>query len=104
MRQRKSPRLNLRFDNFRSLDLIEIAANRQGLKIGPWAKSALLKQAKTESWREIFRDAAMFHVIECVFLLRELAGSEAQKRAFKEAKSFQEKVKNFASENFDDLE
>ena len=93
MSRRKEPKLQVRFKSFHLLDKIEIWANRRGEKLVPWARGALIKQARTESARETIRDAAHFSAFETLVLLREMAGPEASKRAKEHAEKYISKVK-----------
>ena len=81
MAHRKRPDLHIPFGGFDVLDPIEIWANQRGEKIIPWARQAIIRQARAENIEEIMSRAARRSSLEAIFLLREMAGQEAYERA-----------------------
>ena len=100
MGQRKRPSLHIRFKEFALLDKIEIHANQRGEKINPWAKQALIRQARAENYEEIMSRAARRSSLEAIFLLREMAGQEAYERASESVNTYEEKVKKHVNTRF----
>lgn len=101
MGHRKTPSLHIRFDGFNSLDKLENWANSRGKKIVPWARQALLKQARAQAAQETIDQRVNFAVIEMLILLRGIAGLEAAQAARNETHNYFEKVKNDAEIFFD---
>jgi|GEM_PF-5904407 len=88
MAQRKTPSLHIRFDGFRIIDKLEIWANRRGMKIVPWSRQALLKQATEERVEETVSWRADVAALETLALLREQAGPEAAQRAYDHTQNY----------------
>ena len=87
MGHRKTASLHIRFDRIDQVDDLEIWANQRGEKLIPWARQALLKQARKENFEERLTRHAKVAVFEILALLREMAGQEASLRAQDYAKS-----------------
>ena len=60
----------------------------------PWARRALLKQARFENTEEIITKAVHDSCLETVLLLREIAGEEASKRALVRIQNYKNQVKS----------
>ena len=87
MGHRKTPSLHIRFEGFNLIDRLEIWANRRGEKLVPWARKALLKQARAENFEEIITKRSNVASLETLALLREMAGPEASRRAHEYVRS-----------------
>jgi len=92
MGHRKRPSLHIRFKEFAKLDALEIWAHRRGQKLVPWARTALLKQARHENVEEIIDNAARLACLETALMLRELVGEEASDRAIDRVQKFKHRV------------
>ena len=101
MGHRKAPRLHLTFRSHKEVDLIEMSAHRSGEKVVPWARKALLRQAKEQTARQVIEDKATFSMLEAVALLREMAGPEATARAIKHVQNYIDKVKGNVDTEFE---
>ena len=100
MGHRKTPSLHIRFQNYETLDKIEIWANHRGEKIVPWARQALINQARYETKEEIMGKTANYSGLVAVDILRGLAGAEAYARARKHADDYVKEVEAHAAKNF----
>ena len=100
MGHRKTPSLHIRYSGFTEIDALEIWAHHRGEKLVPWARAALLRQARNESAEEIIENAVYNSCLEMVLLLREIAGPEASKRALATVKDFKKKVKDDVARKF----
>jgi len=101
MGHRKTPSLHIRFDGFNSLDKLENWANSRGKKIVPWARQALLMQARKQQAQEVIDNRANLAVLEMLLLLRGLSDPAAAQAATREAKNYFEKVRRDAEIFFD---
>ena len=100
MGHRRTPSLHIRFSGHEPLDKIEIWANRKGEKIVPWARQALLNQARYENQQERLQNAANFSTLKMVVLLQEMAGQEAAERAHQEAQKYKDWIKADVAKKF----
>lgn len=103
MAHRKSPSLHIRFEGFKLIDTLEVWAHKRGEKIVPWARRALLKQARFESAEEIILNAVHNSSLEAVLLLREIAGKEASERAKSQIHKFKDQVRSDVAKQFDNV-
>lgn len=100
MARRRSPRLHIRFEDFGQMDKVERCAHRQGEKIVPWARRALIKQARLQTTNEKIAAAAHYAALESVAILREIAGPEITKTARLTVKDFLVATKKEAANEF----
>jgi len=100
MGHRKTASLHIRFDGFKLIDRLEIWANRRGEKIVPWARKALLKQARAESFEEIIEQKTHQASIETLALVREMAGPEVSRRIHEDMKSNLSQVRSDVQNQF----
>ena len=100
MGHRRTPSLHIRFAGHEPLDKIEIWANRKGEKIVPWARQALLNQARYENQQERLHTAANFSALEVLSLLREMAGPDATERARQEVQDHIDWIKDDVAKKF----
>ena len=101
MSRRKHPKLHIPFDSFRDVDRIEICAHRQGEKPVPWARKALLAQARAETMDTILRSMCMRAVLEILYILRELAGPDVTQRAAAKVEDTLRKAESDASQELE---
>lgn len=101
MGHRKTPSLHIRYDGFEIIDTLESWANSRGEKIIPWARQALLRQARYENAEEIILKAVHHACLETVMILREIAGSEASERAHRHINNFKNQVSSDVAKQFD---
>ena len=94
MGHRKTASLHIRFDNLGQIDDLEIWANQRGEKLIPWARQALLKQAREENFDERMTRHVKVAALENLALNREMAGTEASLRAQDHVKSIISKVRS----------
>ena len=100
MGHRKRPDLHIPFGSFDVLDPIEIWANQRGEKIIPWARQAIIRQARAENFEEIISRKAQSSSLEAILLLREIAGAEATQRASEGVNNFKAEVKKNVDTRF----
>ena len=100
MGHRKRPALHIPFGSFDILDPIEIWANRRGEKIIPWARQALIRQARAENYDEIMSRAAQYAALEALLLLRATASPQAAQRALDGLENFKQEAKTNVSKQF----
>ena len=101
MGHRKRPSLHIRFRDFLVLDKIEIWAHQRGQKIIPWARRALIKQAREESAQEIISKTVQDACLEMLILLREIAGPEQSAQALARINDFKSKVRADVAKSFE---
>jgi len=101
MSRRKHPKLHIPFDSFRDVDRIEICAHRQGEKPVPWARKALLAQARAETMDTILRSMSGPAILEILCILRELAGPDVTQRGAAQIAATLRKVESDVSQELE---
>ena len=101
MSRRKHPKLHIPFESFRDVDILEFCANRNGMKLVPWARKALLAQARAETMDIILRSMSGPAILEILYILRILAGPDVTQNA---AAQVAEKLRKVESDVSQELE
>ncbi len=101
MPRRKHPKLHIPFKSFRDMDILEFCANRNGMKLVPWARKALLAQARAETKDAILRSMSRRAVLEILYILRALAGPDVTQRAAAQAAATLRKAESDASQELE---
>ena len=94
MGHRKTASLHIRFNNLGQIDDLEIWANQRGEKLVPWARQALLKQARAEKFDELIERQSEIATLETLALIREMAGPEASHRVYENVNSSMSEVRS----------